>query len=216
MKNSKDLDLNIINKIMENSKAIKFNAPKSKIVIQDGIEIESLPDFLPIGNSKYSKDFKTPISHIITFKNGHSLYLGNQSGAGVHKREDQAQLSQDLKRLDALNIKAIVTCRDIRPKFSEKFDYLIIPMDKDHYREVEISMKMRESYEFIMKKLETGSVFVHCKHGKNRSATTVAYFLMRYFKADYYTVKEYMKTRRDCVKMKKFEDKLLLLQKSDC
>lgn len=197
-------------------KRSKNHRINTQVVMEDGKEVEYLPEFVPLSDKHQLSDFDVEISHIITFKNGNSLYLGNQMGAGVHYHEpSDSQTAQDLQRLESLNIKGIVTCRAIKPKFENKFEYHIIPMDKDQHPNVDISKKMRSSYDFITKKLETGSVFVHCEHGRTRSATTVAYFLMRYFNTDLFTVKEFLKTRRDIVKLKKFEEKLLALYQSD-
>ena len=81
-------------------------------------------------------------------------------------------------------------------------------MEKDYESDVDIGEKMRSAFDFIFENIKTGSVFVHCEHGRTRSATTVAYFLMKYLQSDLSTVKDFLFIRRDCIKFKDFEEKL--------
>jgi protein-tyrosine phosphatase len=153
-------------------------------------------------------DLITPYHKVIQIKSNY-LYLGNQSGAGGVPdpwNYTQNKLNKIYNDLKNNNIKAIVCCADNIEVYPNDFKYLQIPMNNNINFDIEDSIK--KAYDFIIKNIEKGSVFIHCNAGVTRSASTVIYFLMKYNNWNFETAYNYLYNIRSCIDVELFKSQL--------
>ena len=112
--------------------------------------------------------------------NGCSIYLGNQQSAGGfpdkwnYKEEDYEQVYKELK---SDNITAIICCADGIEIYPGKFNYLQLPL-KD-YKGCDITLHIKETYDFIEDNINKGNILIHCNAGCSRSVSMLITYLMK-------------------------------------
>tara|TARA_B100000575_G_scaffold294618_1_gene312259 strand:- start:2404 stop:2838 length:435 start_codon:yes stop_codon:yes gene_type:complete len=102
--------------------------------------------------------------------------------------------SEFLKQIDV-----IINCSTNIPFYSKNTQNIRIRIE-DNLEQDEIDNMFKyldKTSDFLHKNLlENKSIFVHCYAGKQRSATIICSYLMKYLKLSYKEVSELMKTKR--------------------
>lgn len=171
-----------------------------------------------IDEERYITDLTIPYHPIKTFPpHDHTLFLGSQSAVGGfpdkwnHVDEDYESVRRELI---SNNIKAIVCCAELYDLFPGDFEYLHVPMESND--DFDIAAVCVTAWNWIDKKLQKGSVLVHCNAGCHRSATvTIGYIA----KALQMTVNEsysFVRSKRHCVHIDNFVPQLEALVNQSC
>ncbi|AGF85472.1 tyrosine phosphatase [Moumouvirus goulette] len=114
-----------------------------------------------------------------------NIWLGNQMAA------------QDLNFISKHNIKYIINVTyDIFNKY-DFINYLNFPLNND-YEHTKFFIKTMEECSNIIMYLITNNIpiLIHCKRGHHRSASVLAYLLMKYYGLNLYQSINYIKNLR--------------------
>lgn len=106
----------------------------------------------------------------------------------------------DSRNLEFINtIDVVINCTKNLPFNSEHNKQIRIYVDDNLERQEIVNMykHLKKITETINQLLTEGkSIFVHCYAGKQRSATVVCAYLMRYLNLSYSTAKDLLRTKR--------------------
>jgi protein-tyrosine phosphatase len=123
----------------------------------------------------------------------------------------RGRLSASERSIDSIqnNVKAVVCCAELYDLFRDDFEYLHVPMESND--EFDITASCVTAWNWIDKKLQNGSVLVHCNAGCHRSATVTIGYLAKRLKMTVNESYRHVRSKRHCVHIDNFIPQLELL-----